>query len=434
MDLVIKGGRVIDPANGVDEVLDVHVRDNVIVALGKAPSKPDMTIDATGLLVVPGLVDMHVHLREPGNEEEETIASGAASAAAGGITSCACMPNTEPAIDNEAAAEFVILQSRRAAKSNVFPIGAVTKGRKGEQLSEMGGLVRGGAVAFSDDGDPVANAEMLRRSLLYAKMFDRVLINHCENRELAGSGVMNAGRVSMVLGLPGMSRASEEIMVARDLTLAEITGGALHVAHVSTAGSVELVRRAKEKGTRVTCEATPHHFTLTDESVTTYDPNYKVNPPLRTAEDVKALKTGLADGTIDAIASDHAPHTEEEKDVEFSFAPFGMLGMETLLPLTVSELVRPGVIPIGRAVELMSVNPAKILRLERGTLSPGAEADIAIIDIDTEWTIDVNAFHSKSRNCPFQGRRVYGRAVKTIVSGRVVFDSALHSSEAGQPE
>jgi dihydroorotase len=424
VDLLIKGGRIIDPAGGTDGVGDLYVKDGKVAAPDKAPAKPDVTIDATGLIVVPGLVDMHVHLREPGNEEEETIASGAESAAAGGITSCACMPNTEPAIDNEAAAEFVILQSHRARKSNVFPIGAVTKGRKGEQLSEMGGLVRGGAVAFSDDGDPVSSAEILRRALLYSKMFDKPVINHCENRELAGSGVMNSGMVSLILGLPGMSSASEEIMVARDLALAEITGGALHVAHVSTAGSVELIRRAKEKGIRVTCEATPHHFTLTDECVETFDPNYKVNPPLRTTADVEAIKAGLADGTIDAIASDHAPHTDEEKDVEFSFAPFGIIGMETLLPLVVTELVRPGTITLARAVELMSTNPAGILRLDRGTLSPGAVADIAIIDTDSEWEIDVNAFRSKSRNCPFHGRRVFGRAVTTIVSGEVVFSTA----------
>ena len=304
----------------------------------------------------------------------------------------------------------------------MFPIGAVTKERKGEQLSEMGGLVRGGALAFSDDGAPVANAELLRRALLYAKMFDKPVINHCENTELSGGGVMNSGRTSMILGLPGMSSASEEIMVARDLALAENTGGALHIAHVSTAGSVELVRRAKEKGVRVTCEATPHHFTLTEELVETFDTNYKVNPPLRTASDLEAIKAGLADGTIDAIASDHAPHSQEEKDVEFSFAPFGIIGMETLLPLVVTELVRPGIITLGRAVELMSANPAKILRLERGTLSPGAVADISVIDTDTEWEIDAEAFRSKSRNCPFHGRRVFGRAVKTIVSGRIVFE------------
>jgi dihydroorotase len=429
LNLVIKGGRVVDPANGVDKVTDIFVQDDKIAPPGKMPPNPDVTIDGTGLVVVPGLVDMHVHLREPGNEEEETIASGTESAAAGGITSCACMPNTEPAIDNEATAEFVILQSRRAAKSNVFPIGAVTKGRKGEQLAEMGGLVRGGALAFSDDGDPVANAEILRRALLYAKIFGKPVINHCENRELAGKGVMNSGMVSMTLGLSGMSSASEEIMLARDLTLAEITGGSLHVAHVSTAGSVELVRRAKQKGINVTCEATPHHFTLTDECVETFDSNYKVNPPLRTEADLKAIKAGLADGTIDAIASDHAPHSEEEKDVEFSFAPFGIVGMETLLPLVITELVRPGLISLDKAVELMSVNPARILGLERGTLSPGAVADITVMDIDTEWGIDINAFLSKSRNSPFHGRKVFGRAVKTVVSGKVVFDSSLRGTD-----
>jgi len=432
VNLVIKGGRVLDPAGGVDSVLDIFVRDDKIAALGNVPANPDMTIDATGLIVVPGLVDMHVHLREPGNEEEETIASGAESAAAGGITSCACMPNTEPAIDNEAAAEFVILQSNRAARSNVYPIGAVTAGRKGEELAEIGGMVRGGAVAFSDDGSPVSNAEILRRAMLYTKMFDRPVISHCENRELAGSGVMNSGMVSMTLGLAGMSNASEEIMVARDIALAEITGALLHIAHVSAAGSVELVRRAKEKGLRVTCEATPHHFTLTDECVRLFDSNYKVNPPLRTAEDIQAIKAGLADGTIDAVASDHAPHTEEEKDVEFSFAPFGIIGMETLLPLVVSELVKPGIITLQKAIELVSTNPAKILRLERGTLTPGAVADIAIIDTETEWEIDVGSFRSKSRNCPFHGRKVFGRALKTIVSGRIIHEHSPGHGAGGR--
>jgi dihydroorotase len=419
--VLIKGGRVIDPASNTDRVADILIKDGKIAALGSVSEAADTVIDARGLYVAPGLVDMHTHLREPGNEEEETIASGAECAVSTGVTTLACMPNTEPAIDNEGSAAFVILQSERAGKANVFPIGAVTHQRAGERLSEMGGLVRGGAVAFSDDGSPVRSAEILRRALLYAKMFGKAVINHCEDTDLSRDGVMHSGYVSMVLGLPGISSASEEIMVARDITLCEITGGRLHIAHVSTRGSVDLVRAAKRRGVQVTCEATPHHFTLTDKCVETFDPNFKMNPPLRTEEDVAAIKEGLKDGIIDVIASDHAPHSREEKELEFSFAPFGVIGIETLLPITITELVKPGILSLIDAIRKLTVNPARVLSIDKGTLSVGRDADIAILDLDTEYTIDPEKFKSKSRNCPFAGRRVYGKAVKTIVKGKVAF-------------
>jgi dihydroorotase len=426
--LLIEGGRVVDPARNVDGLLDVVVEDGLVRALapgmGSSPREYARVIDARGLVVVPGLVDMHVHLREPGNEEEETIASGAAAAVAGGFTSVAAMPNTDPAVDNEAAAEFQVNQGRRAAKARVYPIGAITKGRKGEELSEMGGLVRGGAVAFSDDGSPVANAEVMRRGLLYAKMFDKVVIDHAEDPDLAGKGVMHAGLVSIVLGLSGKSSASEEVMVARDITLAEITGGRLHIAHVSTRGSVELVRRAKNRGIRVTCEATPHHFSLTDEAVRTFDPNFKMNPPLRTADDVQAIIEGLKDGTIDAIASDHAPHSQEAKSVEFQDAPNGVLGLETNVPVAYTRLVEERGLSLSRLVEVMSWGPAKILGIAAGTLAPGVAADITLLDLETPWTVDVQQFRSKARNCPFHGWPVRGRAVYTLVGGKVVHELA----------
>ncbi len=420
--LLIKGGRVIDPAGGKDGVMDVLIEDGKIARVAEnLPKKGAEVIDAAGFVVSPGLIDMHVHLREPGMEEEETIASGAAAAVAGGFTSIAAMPNTEPSVDNEASAAFVILQGRRAGLARVFPIGAITQARAGERLSEMGCLVRGGAVAFSDDGDSVRSAEMLRRGLLYAGMFDCVIIEHCEDKDLSAGGVMNAGVESMRLGLPGISSASEDIMVARDIRLAEVTGGRLHVAHVSTANSVDLVRGARARGINVTCEAAPHHFTLTDECVRTFDPNYKMSPPLRTSVDVEAVKAGLADGTIDVIASDHAPHAAEEKDTVFSFAPDGVIGMETVLPVAITELVEKGVLDLPGLIEKLTINPARVLGLPHGTLSEGADADVTVFDPKIEWEIDRERFRSKSRNCPFHGMRVKGRAVHTIVGGRVVY-------------
>ncbi len=413
--VVIRGGRLYDPAQGIDRVGDLFIENGRIAKEGRGEEE----IKAKGLLVVPGLIDMHVHLREPGKEAAETIASGAAAAIAGGLTTIAAMPNTEPAVDTEAAAEFVVLQGKRAGMANVLPIGAVTKGRQGVELAEMGQLLRGGAVAFSDDGSPIQNADVMRRALQYTKMFDRAIISHAEDRDIAGSGVMNDGKYSMILGLSGMSRVAEEIMVSRDIALAAVTGGKLHIAHISVAGTVDLVRAGKGKGVRVTAEATPHHFTLTDECVRGYDPVYKMNPPLRTQADVDAVRKGLADGTIDVIATDHAPHATEDKEVEFAAAPFGVIGMETLLPLVMTELVHKGILTFSQAIAKLTVNPARVLGIAKGTLAPGADADVTILDPNREWTIDPSRFRSKSRNCPFAGRKVRGRAVAVVVGGVV---------------
>lgn len=418
--LLIKNGRVIDPASKFDKVTNVFIADGKIKAIGTKTPRADKTIDAKGLIVAPGLIDMHVHLREPGMEAEETIASGVSAAVAGGFTSIACMPNTDPVVDNEASTEFVYLQAKRANLANVFPIGAITKGSLGEQLAEMGQMVRGGAVGFSDDGNPVKSAEVFRRALEYAKMFDKAVIDHCEDKDLTQNGVMNEGRLSMVLGLPAMPGIAEEIIVNRDIRLARVTNGQLHITHVTTARSVELVRQAKQEGIKVTGEVTPHHFTLTDECVRSFDPNFKMNPPLRTRDDLKALREGLKDGTIDVIASDHAPHSPEEKDVEFSQAPFGVIGMESMLPLVVTELVEKKVLSWPEAIAKLTINPARILGIAKGTLKIGKDADITIIDPRKNWTINPDKFKSKSRNCPFAGWKVKGKAIKTIIAGREV--------------
>jgi len=412
----------VDPSRDFDQRADVLLADGKVAAIAKRiTQKADEVIEAKGLVVSPGLIDMHVHLREPGNAEEETIASGSAAAVAGGFTSVACMPNTEPAIDNPASAEYVFLQAARAGKANIYPIGAITHNREGKDIAEIGQLSRGGAVAFSDDGDSVQNAEVMRVALEYANMFHRAIIEHCEDKHLSGAGVMNEGYVSMVLGLPGIPSAAEEIMVSRDTTLAEMTGGRLHVAHVTTRGSVDLVRGAKRRKVRVTAEVCPHHVALTDEAVRSYDPNFKMNPPLRAAADRRALLRGLRDGTIDVIASDHAPHAPEEKDVEFVYAPFGVIGMETTLGVVLTELLHKKVLGLSDLLAKMTVAPARILNLAKGTLAIGADADVTIIDLDREWTVDVTKFMSKSRNCPFAGWKLRGKAVFTIVGGGVKY-------------
>lgn len=421
MRTLLKGGRVVDPSQDIDGAMDVLIEDGKISRVEPKISGADEVIDCAGLVVTPGLVDMHVHLREPGNEEEETIASGSAAAAAGGFTTVACMPNTEPAIDHEAAAEFVSLQAQRAGKARVYPVGAITKGRRGEDLSEMAGLARGGAVAFSDDGETVRNPEVMRRGLLYARMFDKPIIAHCEDPDLAGGGVMHQGAVSMKLGLPGRSRASEEIIVHRDVTLAEITRSKLHIAHLSAAGSVEILRRARQRGLPVSGEVTPHHFALTEECVTSFDPNCRMRPPLRTAKDRQALIEGLQDGTIGVIASDHAPHARERKEVVFAFAPDGVIGMETMVPVAVTELFQKGALTLTQLVRALSTTPAEILGIPAGTLQAGHPADVTVLDLDSKWTIDADRFYSKSRNCPFQGWEVKGRAAWTIVAGKVVY-------------
>jgi dihydroorotase len=420
---LITGGRVIDPSQRLDAVTDVWLHGDKVLHLGSRPDlRADQTINAAGKYVTPGLIDIHVHLREPGREEDETIATGAAAALAGGVTSVACMPNTEPAIDNQAAAEFVVLQAKRARQAHVFPIGAVTKGRKGEELAEIGGLVEGGAVAFTDDGTPVKSAEVMRRALEYCQMFDKPVLDHCEDLDLTKEAVMNEGEWSMRLGLRGYPSAAEEIIVARDIILAELTGGLLHILHVSTAGSVELIRRGKERGIRVSGEACPHHFLLTDECLKTYDSNYKMSPPLRTQKDIDAILTGLKDNTIEVLCTDHAPHAPEKKLRELTQAPNGIVGLETFLPLCIKGLVEPGHLTWPQLIEKMTINPARILRLPgKGSLMPGMDADVTIIDPNWEWVIEPQQFKSKSRNSPFQGWKVKGRAVTAVVHGEVRF-------------
>src|SRR5438874_964091 len=391
--LRITAGRVIDPSQGIDQVTDLWVRGAQVLGVGAQPGvQADRVLDAGGKIVCPGLIDMHVHLREPGREEDETIATGTAAALAGGVTSVACMPNTEPALDSQAAAEFVYLQAARAGHANVFPVGAITKGRQGQELAEIGGLVEGGAVAFTDDGSPVVSAEIMRRALEYCRMFGKAILSHAEDLELSRGGVMNEGFESMRLGLRGMPAAAEEVMVYRDIALAELTGGRLHILHVSTAGSVDLVRRAKRRGVRVTGEACPHHFTLTDQCLRSFDSNYKMAPPLRTQADVLAILEGLKDGTLDVIATDHAPHAPEKKMRELDQAPNGIIGLETLLPICVVALIEPGHLTWPQLIEKLTMGPARVLGIERGTLKPGVTADVTIIDPDVEWTIDPSKF------------------------------------------
>ncbi len=419
----ITNGRVIDPAEGIDQIADVWIAGDRIAGIGTPPPQPpDRVFDAAGKIVCPGLIDMHVHLREPGREEDETIATGTAAALAGGVTSVACMPNTEPALDSQAAAEFVYLQAARAGNANVFPVGAITKARKGEELAEMGGLVEGGAVAFTDDGSPVVSAEIMRRALEYCRMFDKAVLSHCEDLDLTREGVMNEGFESMRLGLRGMPAAAEEVMVHRDIALSELTGGRLHILHVSTAGSVDLIRRARAQGVRVSGEACPHHFTLTDKCLRTFDSNYKMAPPLRTDADVKAIIAGLKDNTLEVISTDHAPHAPEKKMRELNQAPNGIIGLETLLPICVMSLIEPGHLTWPQLIEKLTINPARVLGIDLGTLRPGAIADVTIIDPAAEWSIDPTKFRSKSRNCPFAGWKVRGRAAAVFVSGQLRYE------------
>lgn len=418
--LLLRNGRVIDPSQNLDRVADLWLADGKVVDIGSHPgTAADKTLDCTGMIVSPGLIDMHVHLREPGREEDETIATGTAAAVAGGVTAVACMPNTEPALDSRAAAEFVILQAKRAGNCMVFPIGAVTKNREGKELAELGGLVEGGAVAFTDDGAPVYSAEIMRRALEYCRMFDRAVLVHAEILELTQGGVMNEGFVSMQLGLRGMPAVAEDIMIYRDIVLAELTGGRVHILHVSTAGGVDLIRQGIAKGIRVSGEACPHHFILTDEEMRRFDSNYKMSPPLRTQKDVDAILAGLTDGTLSVLATDHAPHAPEKKERELDQAPNGIVGLETFLPLCVTYLIEPGHLSWPDMLAKMTVNPAKVLGIDRGTLQPGRPADVTVIDPKVKWAIDVGEFKSKSRNSPFHGHPVTGRAVATVVGGEI---------------
>ncbi|MFZ3062965.1 MAG: dihydroorotase [Actinomycetota bacterium] len=423
---LIKGGRVIDPANGIDQVMDILIENGAVSKLGEdlGANKGLEVIDTSGRIVTPGLIDIHVHLREPGREDEETIASGTRAAARGGFTSIACMPNTTPPIDNASLVETILERARKKGVVNVFPVAAITKGLKGKEISEMGDLIRAGAVAFSDDGESVANAEVMRRALEYARMFGVPLISHAEDKNLSDKGQMNEGYYSTLLGLRGIPAAAEEIAVARDLILAGMTGSRIHITHVSTRGSVQLVRDAKKRGIRVTCDVTPHHLVLSDESLISYDTNLKVNPPLRSREDVEALRKGLIDGTIDAIASDHAPHAPEEKEREFEYAAFGIVGLETSLPLMITELVRKKVLSFSQLIEKMSLQPARIIgidKLGRGSLAEGSPADLTIINPEVQAEVDTSRFESRSRNTPFTGWKLYGWPEQVFVGGNLVY-------------
>jgi dihydroorotase len=426
MKLLVKGGRVVDPASGVDDVRNIMIDRGRVEAVesGEVPDTAfDRAIDASGLVVFPGLIDMHVHLREPGFEDKETIETGTRSAAAGGFTTVAAMPNTDPAIDNRAHVEFVRSKAERFGYCNVVVVGAITKGRQGVELAEIGDLADAGAVAISDDGSTVMNSEIMRRAMEYLRMYDIPMIVHCEDETLAADGVMNEGYNSTRLGLKGISRLAEEFIVARDVMMAEKLGARIHVAHISTRDAVDMVRRAKARGVRVTCEVTPHHFSLTDAEMEKYDANYQMRPPLRTPDDIQALIEGLQDGTIDAIASDHAPHTEEEKDVELDYAPDGVIGLETTLTVSLTNLVCSGALSLSQLAQKLSANPARILGLlGRGSLSRGSVADLTLVDVDAERVIESRLFESKARNTPFEGFRGRGRVISVIASGRVVYD------------
>jgi len=415
---LIKNGTILDPSRVFETRADLLIRDGKIAAIGANLGSADRVIDASGLYVTPGLLDIHVHFREPGDEEEETVASGAAAAVAGGFTTVCCMPNTKPTLDNAGQVEFIRRQAERVGLANVYAIGAITKGREGKELAEMGSMIQGGAIAFSDDGVGVADASVMRKALQYAKMFEVVLMQHCEEPTLGG-GAMNSGLTSLTLGLPGIPAEAEQLMIARDLLLNRTIRCPYHVQHISTAGSVELIRAAKSDGQAVTCEVAPHHLLLTDDSCRGFDTNFKMNPPLRTAADVRACIEGVRDGTIDILATDHAPHRAEEKELEFAYAPFGIIGLECALPLYIKALVEPGHINWMQMIDMMTSKSAQIVKLDRGTLQVGAIADVTIIDPQMQWTIDKAKFASKSRNCPFHGWNVKGRAVTTIVGGEV---------------
>jgi len=421
--ILMRGGRLIDPSRGLDERADLYLREGRVEGLGRNLGTPDgaMVVDAGGQVVCPGLIDLHVHLREPGQEDLETVATGAMAAAAGGFTAVCAMPNTDPVCDNQGVVGFIKAQAQRAARARVYPIGAISVGQKGQQLAEFGELVGAGAVAVSDDGRPVVSSHLMRTALEYAKTFGIPVADHCEDPTLSAGGAMHEGLVSARLGLKGIPAAAEEIMVARDALLAELTGGHVHLCHVSTRGSVEIIRRAKERGIRVTAEATPHHFTLTDEACEGYDTNAKMNPPLREAEDREAIRAALKDGTIDVIATDHAPHHYDAKEREFDDAPNGIIGLESALGLAITELVEPGWLTLQELVNRMSTLPARIFNLPGGTLAPGAPADVTVFDPGASWTVRPDEWFSRSRNTPFRGRQLVGRPTLTIVRGQIVY-------------
>jgi dihydroorotase len=422
LQLLIRHGRVIDPASDTDKPADVLITDGAIDVVGVGIRAPDATIlDATGLIVAPGFIDMHVHLREPGFEHAETIETGARAAAAGGFTSICCMPNTLPVNDSATVTSYIVERARKLAVTNVFPIGAITKNSAGEELAAVGSMKAAGVVAISDDGRPVMNARVMRRAMEFARSFDLPVIDHCEDLNLSAGGDMHEGYESVRLGLRGISAGSEDVMVARDILLAQATGARFHVAHISTRNAVAMVTYAKHKGLPVSCEATPHHFALTDSQMRPYDSNFKMKPPLRTACDAGAVLDGIVSGAIDAIATDHAPHPGSEKMQEFEKCPFGILGLETALGLALEYLVHSGRITLARLVALFTTGPERVLHLGRGTLAPGAPGDVTVFSTDLEWTYDVNQSFSKSRNSPFDGRTFRGGPAATIVNGKVVW-------------
>ena len=420
MRLLLKGGRIVDPAQGLDKVADLLIADGLIAEIGDLSAKADEVVDVANKVIVPGLIDMHVHLREPGFEYKEDIGTGTRAAAAGGFTAVACMPNTDPVTDSRSVVEFILSRAREVNLSRVHPIGALTKCLGGEEIAEIGDMIEGGAVAFSDDAFPIQDSGLMRRAMDYCAMFDAPVIVHCEDKSLSDDGFMNEGLTATILGLKGIPRETEEIAVARNVMLARLVGCRLHVAHVSTRGSVEIIRRAKEAGINLTCETCPQYFSLTEEAVKGYDTNAKINPPLRMADDVAAIKEGLADGTIDVIATDHAPHAIEEKETEFAVAPSGMVGLETAVGLVMTELVKPGVISLAEAVAKMTLAPARILGLEAGTLEIGMSADVTVISPSAKWTVDLEKLHSRSKNTPLAGRALIGAAWMTIVGGRII--------------
>ncbi len=420
--LVIREARVVDPSQGLDRVSDLRIEDGKIAAIGGSiPGDGAEVLEARGLVAVPGFVDMHVHLREPGFEYKETIASGTAAAAAGGFTAVASMANTHPVNDCAAVTEFILKKAAQAGMARVHPIGATTRAMEGRELAEIGEMVAAGAVAVSDDGRPVSDPNVMRRAMEYAKLFGIAVIEHCETLELHPGGVMNEGYRSTALGLRGIPRASEEIAVARNIRLAELTGARFHVAHLSTGGALRSVREAKARGLSVTCEVTPHHLLLTDERVSSYDTQAKMKPPLTTEEDRQALLEGLSDGAVDAIATDHAPHHQDEKDDDFDSAPFGIVGLETAVALSLDRLVRTKIITLGRLVELLSSGPARILKVEGGTLAIGSRADVTLLDLERPYRVEPQNFLSKGKSTPFAGWELRGRAVRTIVGGVTVW-------------
>jgi dihydroorotase len=421
--LLIKNGRVVDPSSRTDETLDILIDKGKIIEV-KAKIEADVanTVDASRLVIAPGFIDMHVHLREPGNEDKETIRTGSLAAAKGGYTSICCMPNTNPVNDSRGVTEYIISESKKLGLVNVFPIAAITKGLRGEELTDMADLIAAGAVAFSDDGRPVQNSQIMRRALEYSRFLNALIIDHCEDRSLSEDGVMHEGYYSYLLGLRGIPAASEEIMVSRDLILAEQANVKVHIAHLSVKGAVRAVAEARERKVRVTSEVTPHHLLLTDSALESYDPNLKVNPPLRSREDARALLDAVKNGVIDVFATDHAPHTPEEKDVEFDQAPFGINGLETAVSLLLDRLVNKNIIPLSGFIEMSSTAPARILGLaSKGRISPGADGDQTILNLHKEVVVDASKFQSKSRNNPFDTWKLKGAPVMTIVGGKVVY-------------